>query len=195
MTVVAPWIFFWGAFRFFNVLIQAVNRAWETKADSWWNLPLRNLILLGITGLTLLLGLAVPVIIRIVRDHLFSSADLVLWIYNAALLAGPLLVLFCGLILFYRLAPCRPTRFVEVWTASLIVAGLLCVLENIFGMYLRDFNHFNIVYGAFAGMMALLLWIYFSGCLIIFGACLSVAQARMNEHWWNKLGSKEKSRD
>ncbi|HEY5037682.1 MAG TPA: YhjD/YihY/BrkB family envelope integrity protein, partial [bacterium] len=36
MTVIAPLIFFWGAFRFFNVLIRAVNRAWGTQAKGWW---------------------------------------------------------------------------------------------------------------------------------------------------------------
>jgi uncharacterized BrkB/YihY/UPF0761 family membrane protein len=43
-------------------------------------------------------------------------------------------------------------------------------------------NHFatlNAVYGAFGGIMALLLWIYVSGCIFIFGACLCAGQAEM----------------
>jgi uncharacterized BrkB/YihY/UPF0761 family membrane protein len=35
----------------------------------------------------------------------------------------------------------------------------------------------NAIYGAFGGIMALLLWIYLSGCIFIFGACLCAAQA------------------
>jgi len=35
----------------------------------------------------------------------------------------------------------------------------------------------NAVYGAFGGIMALLLWIYISGCVFIFGACLCASQA------------------
>jgi Ca2+-transporting ATPase len=37
-----------------------------------------------------------------------------------------------------------------------------------------------VVYGAFGGVMALLLWIYLSGCLFIFGACLCAVQAESN---------------
>lgn len=33
------------------------------------------------------------------------------------------------------------------------------------------------IYGAFGGIMALPLWIYLSGCIFIFGACLCAAQA------------------
>lgn len=39
------------------------------------------------------------------------------------------------------------------------------------------FLSLNAVYGVFGGVMALLLWIYLSGCGFIFGACLCAAQA------------------
>ena len=42
---------------------------------------------------------------------------------------------------------------------------------------LFPFPTLNAVYGAFGGMMALLLWIYLSGCVFIFGACLCAGQA------------------
>jgi Ca2+-transporting ATPase len=43
-------------------------------------------------------------------------------------------------------------------------------------IYLKNFATLNAVYGAFGGTMALLLWIYLSGCIIIFGACLCAAR-------------------
>jgi YihY family inner membrane protein len=97
-----------------------------------------------------------------------------------------LLVLFFGLSLLYRLAPCRPTRFAEVWIAALASAALLCVLESLFVIYLRIFAKYNLLYGAFGGMMALLMWIYLSGCIIVLGACLSAAQVQVKAHWWSR---------
>lgn len=181
VTMLAPLIFFWGAFRFFNVLIRAVNRAWGTPEDSWWRMPLRNFLLLGTMGLTLLLGLAVPVVVRVAENWLFSAYDFVQWIFDAGLVIGPLLVLFWGLSLLYRLAPCRPTRFGEIWMAALVVASSLCALESLFVFYLRDFAKLDAVYGAFGGMMALLMWIYLSGCLIILGPCFSASQAQLKK--------------
>ena len=46
-------------------------------------------------------------------------------------------------------------------------------------IYLKDFATLDAVYGAFGGIMALLLWIYLSGCIFIFGACLSAGQAEV----------------
>jgi YihY family inner membrane protein len=183
---VVPLIFFWGAFRFFNVLIRAVNRAWGIQAKSWWRLPLKNFFLLGITGVTVMLGLGVPMALRVAKKWLFSISDFVPWVYDAVMVVVPLLVLFLGLSLLYRLAPCRPTRFAEVWSAALASAALLCILESLFVVYLKTFAQLNLVYGAFGGMTALLMWIYFSGCIIILGACFSAAQVQVKAHWWSR---------
>ncbi len=78
---------------------------------------------------------------------------------------------------FYRLAPRRPTRFAEVWAAALCATVLLRAGESLFVIYLKNFATLNAVYGAFGGFMALLLWIYLSGCVFIFGACLCASQA------------------
>ena len=51
--------------------------------------------------------------------------------------------------------------------------------ESLFVIYLQDFATLNAVYGAFGGIMALLLWIFFSGCIFIFGACLCAGQAEV----------------
>ena len=88
-------------------------------------------------------------------------------------------MVFFGLSLFYRLAPRRPTRFAEVWAAALCATILLRVGESLFVIYLQDFATLNAVYGAFGGIMAMLLWIYLSGCVFIFGACLCAGQAEV----------------
>jgi Ca2+-transporting ATPase len=49
--------------------------------------------------------------------------------------------------------------------------------ESLFVIYLKDFATLNAVYGGLGGIMALLLWIYLSGCILIFGTCLCAAQA------------------
>jgi YihY family inner membrane protein len=86
-------------------------------------------------------------------------------------------VVFFSLSLFYRLAPRRPTRFAEVWAAALCTTVLLRAVESLFVIYVKEFATSNAVYGAFGGMLALLLWIYLSGCVFIFGACLCAGQA------------------
>jgi Ca2+-transporting ATPase len=68
-------------------------------------------------------------------------------------------------------------RFAQVWLAALCTTALLQAAETLFVIYLKNFATLNAIYGTFGGIMALLLWIYISGCIFIFGACLCAAQA------------------
>jgi Ca2+-transporting ATPase len=176
-SAIALLILVWAALQCFTTLICATNRAWGTTVYNWWRLPLKSLVLLGITAGALLLGMAVPVLMRMAKGWLFPVEDFRSWAYGLVSFFIPLLVVFFSLSLFYRLAPRRPTRFAEVWAAALCATLLLRVGESLFVIYLEDFATLNAVYGAFGGMLALLLWIYLSGCVFIFGACLCAGQA------------------
>jgi Ca2+-transporting ATPase len=46
----------------------------------------------------------------------------------------------------------------------------------------KKLGHFNVVYGTFGGMVALLTLIDISGCITIMGSCLSAAQAGAKLH-------------
>ena len=179
---VALLILVWAAIQCFTTLICATNRAWGIEGYNWWRLPLKSLMVLGSTAGAVLLGLAVPVLLRMAKGWLVPAHDFGASVYGLGSILIPSLVVFLGLSLFYRLAPRRPTRFAEVWVAALAATVLLRVGESLFVIYLRDFATLNAVYGAFGGIMALLLWIYVSGCVFIFGACLCTGQAEARRH-------------
>ena len=174
---VALLVLVWTAIQCFTTLICATNRAWGTEVYSWWRLPLKSLALLGVTAGAVLVGMATPVLAKVAKDWLFPVNDFRSWVYALGSFVIPLLVVFFGLTLFYRLAPRRPTQFTEVWAAALCATALLQAAESLFVIYLKNFATLNAVYGAFGGIMALLLWIYLSGCIFIFGVCLCAAQA------------------
>jgi len=170
-------ILVWAALQCFATLTCATNHAWGITVYNWWHLPLKGLIFLAIVISTVFLGVAVPVLAKMAKDWLFPGDDFGFWLYAMRSFFLPLIVMFLGLSLFYRLAPRRPTRFAEVWAAALCATILLQVAESLFVIYLKNFATLNAVYGAFGGIMALLLWIYLSGCIFIFGACLCAAGA------------------
>ena len=175
--VVAFLILIWVVLQCFTTLICATNRAWGTTVHAWWRLPLKSLVLLGLTAGASLLGMTLTVMMRMSKSWLYTVSDFHSWIYAQARLFIPLVVVFLSLSVFYRLAPRRPMRFAQVWAAALCATALLQIAESLFAIYLKDFATLNAVYGAFGGTMALLLWVYLSGCIFIFGACLCAAQA------------------
>jgi Ca2+-transporting ATPase len=170
-------ILLWGALQCFTTLIIATNRAWGAVSYNWWRLPLRSLLLLSITASGALLGMAAPVLVKMTRDWLFPVNFYRSGISTLASFIIPLLFVYLSLSLFYRLAPRRPTRFAEVRAAALGATGLLLASEQLFVLYLNNFATLNAVYGTFGGIMALLLCIYLTGAIFIFGACLCAAQA------------------
>ena len=166
----------WVATQFFTTLVQAANRAWDVEAGRWWHLPLKSLTLLGVMVAASMLGIGVPLLGKMAKSF-FSADGFFPWLYGLSLLFLPWLGVFFSLTLFYRLAPRRHTRFSEVWPSALCATVLLQAAQSLFVLYLKYFTGLNAIYGAFGGIMALLLWIYLSGCIFIFCACLCAAQA------------------
>lgn len=178
---VATIVLLWGSLQFFKSLVRATSRAWGTEMHNWWQMPLKSLALLVVLASALLLGIGVPVAANLAEKWLPSLHGVVGVLTSTAIAAVPMLLVFYGLALFYRLAPRRDTTFSEVWLAAAIATVLLRVVETLFSLYLRNFGNFNLVYGTFGGIMAFMLWIYLSGSIVVLGACIAAAQAEVRQ--------------
>jgi len=157
----------WSALRFFQALVIGVNRAWGLKDYNWWKLPLKNLLMMGIVISTMGLGIVTPLAL----DNIVEFFGWGNWLIKIATKLLPTLMLFYALVLFYMLAPRRNVPFAVVWPAAVLGTSILEMAQFLFGIYLTNFAHFNAIYGAFGTIMALLLWIYMSGVIIIFCGC------------------------
>ncbi len=167
----------WGALKFLRTLIRTTNRVWHSHAYNWWRLPLKSLGLLGITISAVAIGILLPSVARLVRQWFATQLGIPNWMFVLIFNLIPWLVLFYGLIMIYRLAPSRATKFSEVWLGALAATILICIGERLFLVYAFHFAHFNALYGTLGGMVAFLLWIYLSSCVCVFGVCFCAAQA------------------
>lgn len=173
----------WCSLRFFHSLVRAVNSAWGTHEYSWWRLPLKNLLMVTVLASALLIGLVAPAILNGFEKYYSShrevfSFDFGLggWMVHMGRLLLPPLLLFYSLVLFYKFAPRRRTTFREVWIEALLVTAALGGLQKLFVFYAGRVANFNVLYGTFGSVVALLLWIYLSGSIIILGGCISAAR-------------------
>jgi len=179
-------IVFWCAMRLFQALVHGVNKAWGTKELSWWLVPLKNLILTAVLASALLIGIIAPAVINGVEHYLFQHqrdwpfvqtvGQTVFWLLRFLI---PPLLLFYGLALFYWSAPRRKTMFSEVWLEAIWVTFALGGLQKLFILYAGKAAKFNVVYGTFGSVVALLMWIYFTGAVIILGGCFCAARAEI----------------
>jgi YihY family inner membrane protein len=173
----------WSALRFFQALVRGVNRAWGTKEFSWWRLPIKNLFMTGILASALLLGILVPAVLHQMESLYWQHSwefgldfIFVKQVFVILRMLVPPLVLFYGFAMFYKFAPRRKTAFAEVWRAALFVTIGLNALKFGFAVYAKNIGHFNVLYGTLGSVVAILMWIYLSGALIILGGCLCAAR-------------------
>ena len=174
----------WSSLRFFQALVRGVNRAWGTQEYPWWRLPFKNLAMVGIVASALLLGVIAPVILKYVEWYYWQlafrvGANVMVAVFKLAEWFLSALILFYGLACFINSRRRRKTFFSEVWIAAAIVAISLQGLQSLFILYAQNFANFNALYGTLGGVVALLMWIYLSGSIIILGGCLCAAQAEM----------------
>ena len=179
--VAALCVLLWSAMGFFQSLVSAVNEAWGNHPLNWWKLPLKNLLMVGVLLSALALGVILPALLKIAQHFLSWGGPLVSDVFSVLVVLVPIVVLFYGFLLFYKLAPRKRVgvTFSMVWIPALIVTALLQICQQLFVLYSSKFAHFNVVYGAFGGVIAVMLWTYLSGLVIVFGGCLCAAQREM----------------
>ncbi len=179
-------ILVWSSLRFFQALVRGVNRAWHTIEIPWWQMPFKNLAMLGIIAGALFAGLLIPAILqglgqvlRYAENFLklhFPLADfhLASLVLDASryVLGGA--VLFYSFTLLYKLAPRRKVYFRQVWFPALLVTVALQACQIGFVNIFPKFVNYGL-YGAVGGMMLVLMWVYFSGIIIMLGGCLCAA--------------------
>lgn len=181
--IIAFLVLAWSALRFFQALVHGVNKAWGTKEYSWWRLPIKNSFMLVILASALLIGYLAPTVVNQIEDFYWTYANprgislpIFVPIFSVLRFFVSQIVLYYGFWMFYKFAPRRRTLFRETWVAALFATFGLYVLQQLFVLYTTSITNFNALYGTFGTVIALLLWIYLSGSVIILGGCIAAAQ-------------------
>lgn len=168
----------WSSLGFFQSLVSSVNQAFRQQPLNWWKLPLKNLTMLGVLVSALFLGNVLPLILKTAQGYLTFGRVWVPLLFTGVGYVVSAGVLFYGFMLFYKLAPrgAAGVTLKGVWMPALFVTLLLQIAQQLFVVYSTRFTDFNAVYGAFGGVIALMLWTYLCGMIVVFGGCLCAAR-------------------
>jgi membrane protein len=163
-------------------LIKATNLAYDEDET-------RGFLKLRGTALALTLGAVVFVLLAValvaVVPPVFDAlglggialvvAQIVRWALLVALVVGALAVV-------YRVAPDRDApRFTWVSVGAL-VATLLWIIGSVaFSLYVNNFGSYNKTYGALAGVIVLMLWLYLTSYIVLLGAEINAESERQTE--------------
>ena len=175
----------WSGTGVFTVLVNHLNRAWrdaESRGFLHQRLMGLGIGLIGLMAALLSLSmLSTPVLNVLPRLRVAGQQirilDTCVWTLIATGL--PALVSFLVFLMLYRWVPNTNVRWSEAAWGAGIVSLVWEAAKRGFAWYVSsDLVRYRLVYGSLGAVVALLLWIYLSSWLLLFGAHLSAAVAR-----------------
>jgi len=83
-------------------------------------------------------------------------------------------VLFAGVGVLYRYGPNRKVaRFRWLSVGAIVAVALWVVLSLAFSYYVTNFGNYNQVYGSIGAVVAMLIWLWITSFLVLYGASLN----------------------
>ena len=157
-------------------LQQALNRAWEVRATGggvkgFFGKRVFSLGLLLAIAFFLLVSLAVSAVLSAAGDRLGSMlpdglSAAVLFGINIVVSLAVIGLLFAAM---FKVLPDAKIAWRDVWVGAGVTALLFMLGKFLIGFYLGKSNPGE-AYGAAGSLAVLLVWIYYSSIIVLFGA-------------------------
>ncbi|MCD8018213.1 MAG: YihY/virulence factor BrkB family protein [Clostridiales bacterium] len=81
-----------------------------------------------------------------------------------------ILILTILFMVIYTFLPGRRSTFSKQWPGAVVASVGWMIISWGYSFYMENFQNFSYVYGSMAGIMILLLWLYFCMSLVFYGA-------------------------
>lgn len=173
---IAILILIFSATTVFASLQNGINHIWHIKPKpdkGWLKFAINRLLSFSIV-LSIGFVLIVSLVLDAVVSYAFGKLDEILVDVNLQLISvGELiisqLVLIVIFALMYKILPDARVRWKDTWAGALITALLFVIGKFLIGIYMGT-NDLSSTYGAAGSLVILLIWIYYSVVIFLFGA-------------------------
>eukprot|EP01031_Cornospumella_fuschlensis_P052035 gene52035-63619_t len=186
-TVVGFAVLLLGASGFFGQLKDSLNTIWEVKIVKSSGLKgmirerLLNFGMVLVIGFLLLTSLLLTTAIAALNKFLgdILGVPAAVWAVLGFIISmGMVATLFA---LIFKVLPDAKVRWQNVWVGAVVTAILFELGKFGLGIYLgRESTASS--YGAAASVVLLLLWVYYTSCILLFGAEFTQVYAKATGH-------------
>jgi membrane protein len=178
-TVIGVVVLFLGASGAFAQLQDALNTIWHVEPKpgvSWWATIQERFLSFGVVlgiGFLLLVSLILSAVLSTVSKFL-TPASLpgggYLWqAIDSVVAFGLISVLFAML---FKVLPDVALGWRDVWVGAVVTAALFSIGKYLLGFYLAHSGTAS-AFGAAGSLVVLLVWVYYSSQIVLFGAELT----------------------
>lgn len=168
----------------FISLQTSLNKIWHIKPKPQRGLVkyvinrLLSLAMVISIGFVLLVSLLADTILVVFQNMLLRVMEgITLYIIAAVnfVISFAFIAFIFGLL--FKVMPDAKIKWKDVWFGSLVTAGLFTLGKYLIGLYLGN-SSFNSAYGAAGSLVIILVWVYYSTVIFLFGAELTYVKAR-----------------
>jgi len=193
-TIVGIVTLIFGALGVFNELHNALNTIWEVEEEedtkSGFLEGLKKIIFGRLLSFGMILGIGFLLLVSLVISAGLSAmqetvgnaiplSEILLQILNLIISVGVITVLFA---LIFKFLPDAEIAWRDVWLGAFVTAVLFSLGKLLIGLYLGN-SAVASSFGAAGSLVLLLLWVYYSVQILLFGAEFTQVYA-------NQFGSK-----
>ena len=187
LTAAGSLLLIWAAMGVFGAITSAINHAWGVeKQPSFFKHKLISFVMLVAASLLLLVALLVVTAASITEAGWFADilarapALDVLRSFAVRWATTFTFIIVVGLVFYF--VPNARVRFRDVWVGAVVTGLLWRVALAGFSFYVRDTSRLESIHGSIAAVVVFLFWIYTSAVILLFGAELTAAYARLRRH-------------
>lgn len=178
----------WSASKGVSKIILAINIAYGIEDD---HSLIKNKIFGFLYTFVLIFILIFIFLLRIYSKGIFNLIDDILklvnsdfsikefsWLLNLVSGIVPPLILILGLSLLYKFAPYNNSvkiSFKDALVGSISTGIMITITSFAYSFFLNNLSNMSVIYGAVAGIIALLVWMLLFSLTIILGAEITAA--------------------
>jgi YihY family inner membrane protein len=167
----------WAGLGVTQAAQNAMNRVWDVQRTDW-----PNFLFSRLRGLAMLAILGTITVVSTFASGFGSAGAGAPWWHVVAGVAVSLLLNFILYMLSFRILTARDVSWADVLPGSIVAAIAWTVLQTLGGYYVtHQLKNASQVYGTFAFVIGLLVWIYMGAQLTLYCAEINVVKKR---HLW-----------
>ena len=177
-TLVGLLSMFFGASLAFGSLYDSLNRIWKVppRSDSgiiiirgYFTKRLLAFFLVLLVGVLMLASLLLTTMVAALArlgEYYYPAPRPLLEAINSAIAVGLMMLLFAAI---YRILHDAKIEWHDVWIGAAVTAALFAIGKTLVSLYLASAG-LTSSFGAAGSLVVLLLWVYYSAQIFLFGA-------------------------
>ena len=178
-------------------IIISSNMLYEIKQPKFLKLKIKSFVMTIMIVLLLLFVIIIPLlgdsIIRISIDLLnIQALYSYKWIYEIAKVIMSYFIIFTVIKLLYTIAPDAKIKSKTTTKGAIFTTISWIFSTEIFAFYITKIASYDAIYGNFANILILLIWLYLLAYFFVMGMAINVDNYKKQGKWVNEKKQKRK---